>query len=197
MQLHVWILRRTYSVYGRSTPNPGWDQGVIQLASKCFHSTKNCSGVVFAGLLPSGHVKGKFHKLAKFHALVHSCSSDRRWAIRFVVARIDFIFVLSERAKANFPQEAGQPARRRGPKAIQGEPTLAITDGSAADDSWGRWHPRHESSDDHVVHSKAKEEIPAEVPTQRAPETAQAVMPEGSDLEDLMASTKAFRGDSA
>ena len=191
-----------YSFFGRSTPTPDWEPGVIQLASKCCHSTKNCSGVVFAGLLPSGHVKGKSasvsyeNNLAKFHALVHSCSSDRRWAIRFVAARIDFIFILSERAKANFPQQVDQPARRRGPKAIQGEPTLAIADGSA-DDSWGQWHPRYESVADQSVHSKAKEEIPPEVPIQRAPETAQAVMPEGSESEDLMASTTAFRGDNA
>ena len=192
----------TYSFYGRSTPNPEWDQGVVQLASKCFHSTKNCSGVVFAGLLPPGHVKGKSasvsyeNKLAKFYALVHSCSSDRRWAIRFVAARIDFIFVLSEKAKANFPQQEGQPARKRGPKAIFGQPPLAIADGST-DDSWGRWHPRIESSDDQAVHSKAKEELSSEVPTQRAPETAPAVTPQGSDLEDLMALIKAFRGDHA
>ena len=53
---------------------------------------------------------------------------------KIVAARIDFIFVLSERAKANFPSEAGLPARR-GPKAIQGQPTLAIADGPVADDS--------------------------------------------------------------
>ena len=124
------------------------------------------------------------------------CSSDRRWAIRFVAARIDFIFVLSERAKASFPQQTGQPARR-GRKAIQGQPTLAITDWSTADDSWGQWHPFRESFSDHDVHSKAKEEIPAEMPTERAPEIAQAVTLEASDLEDLMASAKAFRRDSA
>ena len=135
--------------------------------------------------MPSGHVKGKSasvsyeNNLAKFHALVHSCSSDRRWAIRFVAARIDFIFVLSERAKANFPQQAGQPAGR-GRKAIQGQPTLAITDWSTADDSWGQWHSVRESFRDHDVHSKAKEEIPAEVPPQQAPETAQVVTPEAS-----------------
>ena len=136
--------------------------------------------------MPSGHVKGKSasvsyeHNLAKFHALVHSCSSDRRWAIRFVAARLDFIFVLSESAKANFPPEAGLPARR-GPKAIQSQPTLAIADGPVADDSWGQWHPRPEPSETPGVHSsfaaKAKEELP-----------------DGSDAEDLMASAKAFRG---
>ena len=49
----------TFSFFGRSMSNPDWNTGVVQLACKCFHSTKNCSGVVFAGLLPSGHVKGK------------------------------------------------------------------------------------------------------------------------------------------
>ena len=178
----------TYSFIGRSTQHPEWDEGVVQLASKCFHSTKNSSGVVFAGLLPSGHVKGKSasvsyeNNLAKFHALVHSCSSDRRWAVRFVAARIDFIFVLSERAKANYPPEAGL-STRRGPKAIQGQPTLAIADGSVGDDSWGKWNPHPEPSQRSGVHSgfatKAKEELA-----------------EGSDTEDLMASAKAFRSQS-
>ena len=91
--------------------NPEWTPGVVQLACKCFHSTKNCSGIVFAGLMPSNHVKGKSastsyeNNLARFYPLVHSCSSDRRWAIRFVAARIDFIFVLSDRSKANFPAD--------------------------------------------------------------------------------------------
>ena len=57
--------------------------------------------------------------------------------------------------------------------------------------------PRYESVADQSAHSKAKEEIPPEVPIQRAPEAAQAVMPEGSESEDLMASTKAFRGNNA
>ena len=30
-----------FSFYGRSM-NPEWDQGVVQLACKCYHSTKNC-----------------------------------------------------------------------------------------------------------------------------------------------------------
>ena len=43
------------------------------------------------------------NNLARFHALVHSCSTDRRWAIRFTAARIDYIFVLSDRSKADYP----------------------------------------------------------------------------------------------
>ena len=101
----------TFSFYGRSMNNPEWTPGVVQLACKCFHSTKNCSGIVFAGLMPSNHIKGKSastsyeNNLTRFYPLVHSCSNDRRWAIRFVAARIDFIFVLSDRSKANFPAD--------------------------------------------------------------------------------------------
>ena len=134
----------TFSFFGRSMSNPDWNTGVVQLACKCFHSTKNCSGVVFAGLLPSGHVKGKSastsyeNNLARFHALVHSCSSDKRWAIRFAAARIDFVFVLSDRNKANYPRQENPPPRKTGPKAISTQPTLALTDGHV-DESWGRW----------------------------------------------------------
>ena len=133
----------TFSFYGRSMSNPDWNTGVVQLACKCFHPTKNCSGVVFAGLLPSGHVKGKSastsyeNNLARFHALVHSCSSDKRWAIRFAAARIDFVFVLSDRNKANYPRQENPP-KIRGPKAITSQPTLALTDGHV-DESWGKW----------------------------------------------------------
>ena len=93
--------------------NPEWTAGVAQLACKCFHSTKNCSGIVFAGLMPNNHIKGKSastsyeNNLTRFYPLVHSCSNDRRWAIRFVSARIDFILVLSDRSNANFPMRPG------------------------------------------------------------------------------------------
>ena len=133
----------TFSFFGRSMSNPDWNTGVGQLACKCFHSTRNCSGVVFAGLLPSGHVKGKSastsyeNNLARFHALVHSCSSDKRWAIRFAAARIDFVIVLSDRNQANYPRQENPP-NIRGPKAIRSQPTLALTDGHV-DESWGNW----------------------------------------------------------
>ena len=42
MQLLVWILRRTPTPFSGEAPNIlNGNQGVIQLASKCFHSTKN------------------------------------------------------------------------------------------------------------------------------------------------------------
>ena len=69
----------TFSFYGRSMNNPEWTPGVVQLACKCFHSTKNCSGIVFAGLMPSNHIKGKSasisyeNNLTRFYPLVHSC----------------------------------------------------------------------------------------------------------------------------
>ena len=99
----------TFSFYGRGMNNPEWTQGVAQLACECFHSTKNCSGIVFAGPMPSNHVKGKsastsYEKnLKRSYPFVHSCSNDRRRAIRFVAARIGFALVLSDRSEANFP----------------------------------------------------------------------------------------------
>ena len=72
----------TFSFYGRSMNSPEWTQGVVQLACKCFHSTKNCSGIVFTRLMPSNHVKGKSastsyeNNLTRFYPLAHSCSND-------------------------------------------------------------------------------------------------------------------------
>ena len=45
----------TFSFYGRSMNNPEWTPGVVQLACKLPFR----SGIVFAGLLPSNHIKGK------------------------------------------------------------------------------------------------------------------------------------------
>ena len=139
----------SFSFYGRSMNAPQWNEGVVQLACKCFHSTKNCSGIVFAGLLPSGHVKGKRadtayeNNLARFHALVHSCSSGRRWAIRFVAARIDYIFVLSDRSKADYPPDETKRVKKQ--KALSLNPQLALQDGSV-DESWGRWQANPSSA---------------------------------------------------
>ena len=135
------LSEESFSFYGRSMNAPQWNEGVVQLARTCFHSTKNCSGIVFAGLLPC-HVKGKRadtaseNNLARFHALVHSCSSDRRWATRFVAARIDYIFVLSDRSKADHPPDATKRVKKQ--KALSLNPQLALLGGSV-DESWGQW----------------------------------------------------------
>ena len=150
----------TFSFFGRSMNAPEWSEGVVQLACKRYHSTKNCSGVVFAGLLPTGHVRGKRadvayeNNLSKFHALVHSCSSDRRWAIRFVAARIDFVFVLSDRAKANFPPDPARLKLKRTKALLFPPVNLALQDGSV-DESWGQWGSR---ADEHVEPSTVKQE---------------------------------------
>ena len=98
---------------------------------------------MFAGLLPCGHAKGKRadvayeNNLSKFHALVHSVSIDRRWAIRFTAARIDYIFVLSDRVKTEYPPDETKRRVKR-QKALSLNPQLALQDGSL-DESWGRW----------------------------------------------------------
>ena len=97
-----------------------------------------------AGLMPSNHIKGRSastsyeNNLARFYPLVHSCSNDRRSAIRFVAARIDFIFVLSARSKANFPADP-QHKRAKQQKALtSGQSLLALTDQDEAwDEAWG------------------------------------------------------------
>ena len=132
---------------------PEWTQGVVQLACKCFHSTKNCSRIVFAGLMPSNHIKGESastsyeNNLTRFYP--HSCSNDRRWAIRFLAARIDFIFVLSDRSKANFPADP-QSKRAKQQKALTGgQSLLALTD---QDEAWGKRRPSDSrSSKDAVI----------------------------------------------
>ena len=128
----------TFSFFGRSMNAPQWNEGVLALACKCYHSTKNWSG-----LLPCGHAKGKRadvaykNNLSKFHALVHSVSTNRRWAIRFTAARIDYIFVLADRAKAAYPPDETRRRVKR-QKALSLNPQLALQDGSL-DESWGRW----------------------------------------------------------
>ena len=123
--------------------NPEWTPGVAQLACKCFHSTKNCSGIVFAGL-PTNHVQGKSastsyeNNLAGFHPRLYSCSSDRLWAIRFVAARIVFIFVLSDRSKATFPADTQHQKMQKQKALTAGPSMLPLTD---QDEAWGKWKP--------------------------------------------------------
>ena len=133
--------------------------GVVQLACKCFHSTKNCSGIVFAGLMPSNHIKLKSastsyeNNLARFYPLVHSCSNDRRWTIRFVAARIDFIFVLSDRSKANFPADPRNKGAKQQKALTGGHSLIALTD---QDEAWGNWKPSDSrSSKDAVISDPA------------------------------------------
>ena len=82
------------------------------------------------------------NNLSPFHPLVHSASSDRRWAIRVVAARIDFVFVLSERSKADFPADAQRRQLKR-QRALASEPSLsrlrAFQDGSLQEEAWGPW----------------------------------------------------------
>ena len=54
-----------------------------------------------------------------------------------MAARIDFIFVLSDRAKADYPQDATKMRFRR-QKALSLNPQLALQD-IPADESWGHW----------------------------------------------------------
>ena len=68
--------------------------------------------------------------MAKSYPLVHSASSDKRWAARAVAARLDRLWVISELSQTDFPPgESSSAARIKGHKK-----PLAL-----ADDSWGPW----------------------------------------------------------
>ena len=105
--------------------------------------------------MPSNHIKGKSasksyeNNLTRFYPLVHSCSNDRRWAIRVVTARIDFIFVLSGRSKANFPADPQNKIVKQQKDLTGGPSLLALTDQDVA---WGNWKPSDSrSSKDAVI----------------------------------------------
>ena len=111
-----------------------------------FHQELFRHCVCRAVLMPSNHIKGKSastsyeNNLTKHYPLVHSCSNDRRWAIRFVAARIDIIFVLSDRSKANFPAD---PQNKRAQHLTGGQSLLALTD---QDEARGKWKPSESRS---------------------------------------------------
>ena len=90
-----------FSFYGKAMQ---WSNCILHLTeflTKIHNSTKNCAGVVVGGFLGCNHQKSKraetTHEshLCKYHCLVQSPSSDKRWAIREAGARIDRIWVLS------------------------------------------------------------------------------------------------------
>ena len=76
-------------------------------------------------------------------------SNDRRWAIRFAAARIDFTFVLSDRSKAIFLADP-QHKRAKQQKALTGgQSLLALTD---HDEACGQWKPSDSrSSKDAII----------------------------------------------
>ena len=89
------------SFYGKATQEAHYEPSKLEFVSKLHHSTKNSAGVVVGGFIGTAHHKSKssstVHEghLCKFHALVHSPSGDKRWAIREAAGRIDRIWILS------------------------------------------------------------------------------------------------------
>ena len=125
----------SFSCYGKAFDKPTWFEGLAEWVASLHHSTKNSCGCLVGGLMASGHVKSPSastsHEghMAKFHPLIHSASSDKRWAIRAVAARLDKLWVVSELLKTDFPPGEPSAARVKGPKR-----PLAL-----ADDNWGPW----------------------------------------------------------
>ena len=99
-----------FSSYGKAMQWSNWTPHLTEFLSKIHNSTKNCSG----GFLGCNHQKSKraetTHEshLCKYHCLVHSPSSDKRWAIREAGFRINRIWVLSSTHWAGKSKHAQQ-----------------------------------------------------------------------------------------
>ena len=113
-----------------------WTPHLTEFLTKIHNLTKNCSGVVVGGCLGCNHQKSKraetTHEshLCKYHCLVHSPSSDKRWAIREAGARIDRIWVLSG------THWAGDSSAPSSGLFLPPPPLLAVTN----NDDWGsKW----------------------------------------------------------
>ena len=69
--------------------------------------------------------------------------------MRFVAARIDCLFVLSDRSKANFPADPQHKTAKQQKALTGGQSLLALTD---QDEAWGKWKPSDSrSSKDAVI----------------------------------------------
>ncbi|CAE7822932.1 unnamed protein product [Symbiodinium sp. CCMP2592] len=107
--VHVAPHDHVCSFYGKATQNVYYEESKLDFVSKLHHSTKNSAGVVVGGYLGSAHHKSKssstVHEghLCKFHALVHSLSGDKRWAVREAAGRIDKIWILSSTHSISLP----------------------------------------------------------------------------------------------
>ncbi|CAE7402099.1 unnamed protein product [Symbiodinium sp. CCMP2592] len=107
--VHVAPHDHVCSFYGKATQSVHYEESKLDFVSKLHHSTKNSAGVVVGGYLGSAHHKSKssstVHEghLCKFHALVHSPSGDKRWAVRDAAGRIDKIWILSSTHSISLP----------------------------------------------------------------------------------------------
>ena len=125
--------------------NPEWTPGVAQLACKCFHSTKNCLAIAFAGLTPSNHIKDKSASTSyeinftRFILLCIVAPMIEGGPFVLLLLVLIFIFMLSDRSKAKFPADP-QSKRAQQQKALTGGPSFD------QDEVWGQWKPSDSTS---------------------------------------------------
>ena len=109
-----------FSFYGKATQDVRYQPSKLDFISKLHHGTKNSAGVVVGGFMGTPHHKSKSSRtvheghLCKFHALVHSPSGDKRWAVREAAGRIDRIWVSVQHPQCSVTNE--QLRRRPSPK---------------------------------------------------------------------------------
>ena len=108
-----------FSFYGKATQDVHYEPSKLDFISKLHHGTKNSAGVVVGGFMGTPVHKSKssstVHEghLCKFHALVHSPSGDKRWAVREAAGRIDRIWVLSSTHSAQLPMSSSSDPQTR------------------------------------------------------------------------------------
>eukprot|EP00439_Symbiodinium_sp_Y106_P039190 s3809_g4.t2 len=124
------------SFYGKATQEVHYQPSMLDFISKLHHGTKNSAGVVVGGFMGTPHHKSKssstVHEghLCKFHALVHSPSGDKRWAVREAAGRFDRIWILSSTHSAQISMSTASDSQAR--KAV----TLEAGDGNDWGVSW-------------------------------------------------------------
>ena len=115
------------SFYGTASQEAHYEPCKLEFVSKLHHSTKNSAGVVVGGFIGTAHHKSKssstVHEghLCKFHALVHSPSGDKRWAIREAAGRIDRIWVPSSTHSAQIAMNTEAEVAAPRPVTFDGE----------------------------------------------------------------------------
>ena len=125
-----------FSFYGKATQDVQYEPSRLDVISKLHHGTKNSAGVVVGGFMGTPHHKSKssstVHEdhLCKFHALVHSPSGDKRWAVREAAGRIDRIWVQSSTHSAQLPMSSSSDTQTQ--KAV----TFDTGDGNDWGVSW-------------------------------------------------------------
>ena len=144
----------TFSFYGLSMNNPEWTQGVVRLACKCFHSTKNCSALCLLDSCPATMSKARApaHRMRiTLRGSTLSCVAAPMIAgglsVLLLLVSTLFLFCLIG-PKQIFPADPQRQRVKQQKALAAGQSMLALTD---QDEGWGKWKPSDSRSSKDVV----------------------------------------------